>query len=130
VLAYRIPEDETSWRNQAQDDFQRAGRGPAALTDGKLDQAGRLSLQRRRDGTWIQFEFAKPWSAHAFSIAVADSFQFPNGRLNESRRQPLDKRSLIWVCGLQVCSYSFPKAAPVFFAWSWIGLANRLMPHL
>jgi len=74
VLAYRTPEDEVRMADLSPKVTSSAGAIDAsALTDENL--ATSISLPVPEDGkpAWIQFEFARPFRARAFSVAVAST---------------------------------------------------------
>ena len=91
VLAYKIPEDEVRMADvRPKVTASVSGVDLSALTDG--DVSRNISLPYESDGgpSWIQFEFAQPFRAQAFTISagVASAFggpSIPNGEVQVSQ---------------------------------------------
>src|SRR5207245_1256958 len=91
VLAYRFPDDEMRIAD-AQPHVTTSGGDidAAALVDGSFGRTVALPVPPEGKPAWIQCEFAQPFRAQAFSIAMAAGQGFfgatpPNGQLQASQ---------------------------------------------
>jgi hypothetical protein len=77
VIAYRDPDGDVRMADLHPKVTSSAGDiNAAALMDGDLSQSVSLPLADGADSAWIQFEFAQPFRAQAFTIAGEGGGQF------------------------------------------------------
>jgi hypothetical protein len=71
VVAYRLPEDEVPMADRRPQVTSSAGSlNLASLTGGDLSKTVALPFPEDGKPAWVQFEFAQPFRARAFSIAI------------------------------------------------------------
>jgi hypothetical protein len=90
VLAYRVPDDEVRMPDAQPKLTTSGGELPlAGLTDGDYSKTFALPLPEGGKPAWVRFDFAQPFRAQAFSIAMAPGAGFfgatpPRGQLQSS----------------------------------------------
>jgi len=90
VLAYKVPEGEVRmWDLHPKVTASATGMDLAALTDGDVSKNVALPYEKEGKASWVQFEFAEPFRAQAFTICagVASAFggpSIPNGEVQVS----------------------------------------------
>ena len=127
VLAYRLPEGEVRMADLGPKVTSSAGNiDAAALMDGDLNKMVALPLPEGGKPAWIQFEFAAPFRAQAFSLASGNEGMFgptlPNGEVQVSQDGTnfetivnLPGTSHSFSSGLPVRTYAFPERAARFY---------------
>src|SRR5262249_61081749 len=77
VLAYRVPDDEVRIADAQPKLTTSGGELPlAGLTDGDYSKSFPLPLPEGGKPAWVRFDFAQPFRAQAFSIAMAPGATF------------------------------------------------------
>ena len=90
VLAYRVPDDEVRIADLHPTVTTSGGTlDAAALVDGDLEHTVALPIPEGDQPAWIRYDFAQPFRAQAFSIAVARGAGFfgatpPSGQVQAS----------------------------------------------
>ncbi|HMJ22391.1 MAG TPA: glycosyl hydrolase, partial [Terriglobales bacterium] len=91
VIAYRVPEGEMGMADLHPKVTSSAAHLDAAvLMDGDVSRSIALPYADQAQPSWIQLEFAEPFRAQAFTIAVAPGLQFggasvPDGEVQASQ---------------------------------------------
>jgi hypothetical protein len=119
VVAYRLPEGEVEMAD-ARPRVTRSGGtfDSAALFDGDLVRSVAVPLPEGDEPAWIQYEFAEPFAARAFTIAVGGT-QIPTGSLQASE-DGTAFRTLVTLPGpsergIPVRTYAFPETTARFY---------------
>ena len=126
VMAYRVPDDELRMVDLHPKATSSAGGiDAAALMDGDFGKTIALSIAEGAKNAWIQFEFAQPFRAQAFSIAIGSTGFFgggiPDGEVQASQNGT-DWITLVSLPGQKhlfggfpVRTYSFPETTASFY---------------
>jgi len=120
VLAYRLPDGDVTMRDaKPRITSSSDAAGVALLTDGDFGKATTLSLPDGAKETWVQFEFAQPFRAQAFTFAGAPGIQFigappiPLGRV-EASDDGSSWKTLVTLPGDEPTSAMFPARTYTF----------------
>jgi hypothetical protein len=119
VVAYRIPDDEVPMAEAYPKVTLSSGAGNVGrLFDGDLSTILALPIPPTGQRAWVQFEFANPYRARAFSIAVR-ARGIPSGELRVSD-DGTNFRTLVFLPGedhnpVPVHTYTFPEATARFY---------------
>jgi hypothetical protein len=127
VLAYRTPKDETKLADWRPIITSSAGMINAiALLDDDLTTKASLPVPTAQQSSWIQFEFVKPFTANAFSVALAQTGIFGSSSMRPGAVKVSDDgktfRTLVSLPGpqhdiraLPVRTFAFPTTTARFF---------------
>jgi len=120
VLAYRLPDGDLSLRDAKPRITSATGAVDATLlTDGGVAKTTTLTLPDGAKETWVQFEFAQPFRAQAFTFAGAPALQFvgsppiPLGRV-EASEDGSSWKTLVTLPGSEPTSAMFPARTYAF----------------
>ena len=127
VIAYRIPDGETRMLDHhPKVTSSPANLDTAALVDGDVSKSIALPYADQAKPSWIQFEFAEPFRAQAFTIAVAPGLQFGGASVPDGEVQA-SKDGTNWITlatlpgpahgsgGFPVRTYSFPQVTAKYY---------------
>ncbi len=127
VIAYRVPEGEVRMVDlHPKVTSSAATLDSAALMDGDLSKSISLPVAEAGKQAWIQFEFAQPFRAAAFSIAAGSAGLFTGAAIPDGEVQASNDGSN-WTtlvslpgpahafAGFPVRTYSFPEISAKLF---------------
>jgi len=127
VIAYRVPEGEMGMADLHPKVTSSAAHLDAAvLMDGDVSRSIALPYADQAQPSWIQLEFAEPFRAQAFTIAVAPGLQFGGASVPDGEVQA-SKNGTDWITlatlpgpghgtgGFPVRTYSFPPVTAKYY---------------